>query len=45
MNTEKNVKFIQETEVINDYLKMVRRYDVLSDNEEKELFKRYHDVI
>lgn len=43
MNTEKNVKFIQETEVINDYLKMVRRYDVLSDNDEKELFKRYNE--
>ena len=30
MSTEKNVKFIQGTEVINSYLKTVRRYDVLS---------------
>lgn len=43
MSTEKNVKFIQGTEVINSYLKTVRRYDVLSDNDEKELFKRYHE--
>ena len=43
MNTEKNVKFIQGTEVINSYLKTVRRYDVLSDKEEKELFERYHN--
>ena len=43
MSTEKNVKFIQGTEVINSYLKTVRRYDVLSDAEEKELFKRYSE--
>jgi RNA polymerase primary sigma factor len=43
MSTEKNVKFIQGTEVINSYLKTVRRYDVLSDVEEKELFKRYSE--
>lgn len=43
MSTEKNVKFIQGTDVINSYLKTVRRYDVLSDSEEKELFKRYSE--
>ena len=42
MSTEKNVKFIQGTEVINSYLKTVRRYDVLSDAK-KELFKRYSE--
>jgi RNA polymerase primary sigma factor len=41
MSTERNVKFILGTESINSYLKTIRRYEVLSDNEEKELFKRY----
>jgi RNA polymerase primary sigma factor len=41
MNTEKNVKFIQGTESVNSYLKTVRRYDVLSDSDEKALFEQY----
>ena len=37
MNNNSNVKFIQGTDVINTYLSDVRKYDVLSDEQEREL--------
>lgn len=40
MNTTSNVKFIQGTDVINTYLADVRKYDVLTDEEEKELLEK-----
>ena len=41
MSNEKQVKFITETEVINKYLVDIRKYGVLSADEEKEMFRRY----
>lgn len=41
MSTEKSVKFIKENELINKYLKEVRKHDVLTDKEEKQLFEQY----
>ncbi len=43
MSNEKQVKFITETEVINKYLVDIRKYGVLSADEEKEMFRRYVD--
>jgi RNA polymerase primary sigma factor len=43
MSTGKMVKFIGNTELINSYLKDVRKHDVVSKEEEIALFKRYAD--
>ena len=41
--TSQNVKFMEGNESLNTFLSTLRKYDALTQEEEKELFHRYKD--